>query len=53
QWPENVDGSLLTAATNGGLTTTATTATSAINEYLHSFRETNDEKASSALPLPD
>ncbi|CAM4878013.1 unnamed protein product [Rotaria socialis] len=53
QWPENADGSLLTAATNGGLTTTATTATSAINGYLHSFRETNDEKEVSALPLPD
>ncbi|CAF4256832.1 unnamed protein product, partial [Rotaria sp. Silwood2] len=53
QWPENVDGSLLTSTANTGMTTAATTTTNAINEYLHSFRETNDEKELATLPLPD
>ncbi|CAF1322792.1 unnamed protein product, partial [Rotaria sordida] len=54
QWPDNIDGSLLTSTTNTGMTTTTIpTTTNAINEYLHSFRETNDEKELATLPLPD
>lgn len=53
QWPENVDASLFTAAANTGTTTTAAASTAATNEYLQSFRETNDEKELMTLPLPD
>ena len=30
-----------------------TATTNTINQYLHSFRETNDEKELGTLPLPD
>ena len=52
QWPEDVDGTLAAAAAaaaNTGLITTVT----AMNGYLHSFRQTNDEKELATLPLPD
>lgn len=48
QWPDNVEGALTNSAANTG-----TTTSSAINEYLHSFRETSDEKELATLPLPD
>ncbi|CAF3538830.1 unnamed protein product [Rotaria sp. Silwood1] len=53
QWPENIDGSLLTSTNNTATTAITTTTTNAINEYLHSFKETNDEKELATLPLPD
>jgi len=49
QWPEDVDGSLAAAAAAN----TGVTITTAVNGYLHSFRQTNDEKELSTLPLPD
>ena len=48
QWPDNVDGTLLTSTVNTGITTN-----NAINEYLRSFKQTNDEKEIATLPLPD
>jgi E3 ubiquitin-protein ligase UBR4 len=46
QWPEDVEGSLAASAANTGVTTI-------VNGYLHSFRQTNDEKELATLPLPD
>ncbi len=49
QWPEDVDASLLALAANTG----TTTITTAVNGYLHSFRQTNDEKDLATLSLTD
>ncbi|UJR08441.1 hypothetical protein I4U23_012711 [Adineta vaga] len=58
QWPDDVDASLLASQMNtGGLTTitttTTTTTAASANGYLHSFRQTNDEKELATLSLPD
>jgi E3 ubiquitin-protein ligase UBR4 len=49
QWPEDVDASLLALAANTG----PTTITTAVNGYLNSFRQTNDEKDLATLSLTD
>lgn len=53
QWPDDVDGTLAAAAANTGITTITSAAAAAANGYLHSFRQTNDEKELATLPLPD
>jgi E3 ubiquitin-protein ligase UBR4 len=48
QWPDDADGSLAASTANTGISTST-----AVNGYLHSFRQTNDEKDLATLPLPD
>ncbi|CAF1683808.1 unnamed protein product, partial [Adineta ricciae] len=53
QWPDDVDASLLASATTAGALITTTAAAASANGYLHSFRQTNDEKELATLCLPD
>ncbi|CAF3628387.1 unnamed protein product [Adineta steineri] len=48
QWPDDVDASLLASTANTGVI-----STTAANGYLHSFRQTNDEKELATLSLTD